>query len=481
MNTRRNPFQLRLSRRAGTRLSALWLASSLLLPGLAMMALVSTNASVAVDTTTTEHIVQAGETLGQIAQRYDITIDALVAANGLTDPDRIRIGQVLVIPRESPAGTLYTVEAGDSYSRIASRFDVTVEDLLAANGLSSSETIYAGQQLVIPTVVAAYSVAQSTEYTLLRGESLYRVALQFGVSVDDILAANDIANATAVYPGLTLRIPQPQPAALAEGEAAGAQTGGTTYIVQNDDTLASIALQYGVTVDGLIAANGIRYAEEVFPGQILNIPQAGAVARPAEAETGTFHEVQQGESLAVISLRYGVTVYSLMVANGLPHSYGIQPGTVLSIPSAHAGSHSVSYASSGAGLCEGVEVTRAGTGYFVRPTGNYYISQRFHPWHPGIDLAGDTGDLVYAADGGTVVFAGWNSAGYGNLIVLDHGNGWRTYYAHLNSVQVGCGDFIPRGGLIGLMGTTGNSTGPHLHFEILRYGIAVDPDGYLKF
>ena len=126
------------------------------------------------------------------------------------------------------------------------------------------------------------------------------------------------------------------------------------------------------------------------------------------------------------------------------------------------------------------------------PIPNAPISQRFgeHPaWyapyglagHEGLDLAVPTGTPVFAADSGTVVYAGWNPVGYGNLVVLDHGNGWRTYYAHLQSVHVRCGEWLSRGSTIGEIGSTGNSSGPHLHFEMLRFGIAVNPAGYIRF
>jgi len=191
--------------------------------------------------------------------------------------------------------------------------------------------------------------------------------------------------------------------------------------------------------------------------------------------------VLPGETLSAIAMRYGVTLHSLAVANDLNDSAHIYPGMTLSIPSALAGANSVAYASTGPGLCADVTPRRSGTGYFIRPTPRYNFTQGYSALHAGVDLAIDAGTPVFAADSGTVVYAGWNPGGYGNLVVLDHGNGWRTYYAHLQSVHVRCGEWLSRGSTIGEIGSTGNSSGPHLHFEMLRFGIAVNPAGYIRF
>jgi murein DD-endopeptidase MepM/ murein hydrolase activator NlpD len=90
------------------------------------------------------------------------------------------------------------------------------------------------------------------------------------------------------------------------------------------------------------------------------------------------------------------------------------------------------------------------------------------------------GNAVYAADSGVVVYAGWSNYGYGNLVVIDHGNGWQTAYAHLSAFSVGCGQSVSRGIMIGALGSTGNSTGPHLHFEMSINGAKVNPLDYVQ-
>ena len=126
------------------------------------------------------------------------------------------------------------------------------------------------------------------------------------------------------------------------------------------------------------------------------------------------------------------------------------------------------------------------SGSFLWPVASYvYVSSRFglrvHPItgktksHTGIDIASNQGTAVYASDGGTVTLAGWNG-GYGNCIMIDHGNGYVTLYGHLSSISVSVGQTVSQGATIGAVGSTGNSTGPHLHFEVLKNGTRIDPE-----
>ena len=132
----------------------------------------------------------------------------------------------------------------------------------------------------------------------------------------------------------------------------------------------------------------------------------------------------------------------------------------------------------------------AGTGSFLWPVASYtYVSSRFglrvHPItgvkksHTGMDIASASGTTVYAADGGTVSLASWNG-GYGNCIMIDHGNGYVTLYGHLSAISVSKGATVSRGDAIGAVGSTGNSTGPHLHFEVIKEGSRIDPEQFFS-
>ena len=123
------------------------------------------------------------------------------------------------------------------------------------------------------------------------------------------------------------------------------------------------------------------------------------------------------------------------------------------------------------------------TGDFIWPTKGGRLSSsygsRWGRQHKGIDIAAPYGTSVVASDGGTVVYAGYNSSGYGNLIKIDHGNGYMTYYAHNSSLCVSVGDKVAKGQLIAKVGSTGRSTGNHCHFEIRKNGTPVNPYSYV--
>ena len=135
----------------------------------------------------------------------------------------------------------------------------------------------------------------------------------------------------------------------------------------------------------------------------------------------------------------------------------------------------------GAGACGPVSGGAVGYGTYVYPANKHYLSGfDFSPEsnHNGLDFAGNEGEGVYAADAGVIVYAGWNDYGYGNMIMVDHGNGFQSLYAHLNAFNVGCGQSVGQGEVIGAIGSTGRSSGPHLHFELMA-GSKVNPWSYL--
>jgi murein DD-endopeptidase MepM/ murein hydrolase activator NlpD len=125
--------------------------------------------------------------------------------------------------------------------------------------------------------------------------------------------------------------------------------------------------------------------------------------------------------------------------------------------------------------CPTTREVQPGTGSFIWPSQYQALSGTdFQEGHPGIDLSAPTGSAVYAADSGLVIFAGWTGIGYGNTILIDHGNGFQTLYAHLSQISVPCAARVEKGQFIGFSGSTGRSSGPHLHFEVRV------PGGYLN-
>jgi murein DD-endopeptidase MepM/ murein hydrolase activator NlpD len=192
---------------------------------------------------------------------------------------------------------------------------------------------------------------------------------------------------------------------------------------------------------------------------------------------GVYHTVAKGDTLEGIAKKYKATIESItgVSFNTLqPPDYKIEPGMKLIV----AGGEKPYVPKVVTAYTGSVPQGARGTGRFQWPVLGT-ITQGYWWGHRALDLGAATGSRVYAADGGFVSFAGWTDIGYGNLVVVDHANGYATYYAHLSGFRVYAGQGVQRGQLIGLVGSTGNSSGPHLHFEIRYNHSLLNPRLYL--
>jgi len=270
-----------------------------------------------------------------------------------------------------------------------------------------------------------------------------------------------------------------------------------TYTVQKGDNVFVIADKFGLKPTTILFGNYETLKDRpdlIQEGQKLNI-------LPVD---GTFYEWQGTESLTKVAEVFGVDSESIISFPGNhldPDAIGdlshpnIAAGTWLIVPGGKREFTSWTAPAQlvqsnpttnvwGPGVCAGISYVQVGYGTFVYPTTEHWLSGTpFRPdlRHFGVDFAGAQGNSVFATDAGTVVYSGWNDWGYGNLVIIDHGNGWQSLYAHLSAINVGCGQNVGQGDLIGLVGMTGGtSTGPHLHFELFNstYG-RVNPLDYL--
>ena len=247
-----------------------------------------------------------------------------------------------------------------------------------------------------------------------------------------------------------------------------------TYSVQAGDTVLGIAEKFGLQPETLQWANP---ALEANP-DLLRVGDTVKIL----PEDGVLHTVRSGDTLAALASRYSVDMVEIVgyELNGLENANTpLVVGRELVIKGGtkpYAQRDLVGITSSPVAVPAGAEV---GSGNFGWPASGS-ISQRYWGGHPAIDIAGRLGAAVAAADGGyvTVAGGGWN-AGYGNHVIIDHGNGFATLYAHLNSVFVSAGENVSAGQQIGTLGNTGNSTGPHLHFEIRYQGGPRNPYNFL--
>jgi murein DD-endopeptidase MepM/ murein hydrolase activator NlpD len=263
-------------------------------------------------------------------------------------------------------------------------------------------------------------------YTVQPGDTLFGIAGAYGLRPETVLWSNYGQlkdNPDLLSVGMQLLIPP---------------TDGLITTVEEGDSIDSLARQFQVRPEDIAnePSNGLTSVNQVLiAGQELFVP--GGQRETVVWQLPKPVEVRQSSS--------GVKVYSV-------------------------------------GTCGEVAIPALGTGRFIYPANAHYLSgYNFSAWHPGLDFAGHMSDPIYAADSGTVIYAGYslNSAGqpvgYGQYVVIDHGNGYQTLYAHASQLFVSCGQQVLQGTQIAAIGSVGNSTGPHLHFEIRHGGTALNP------
>lgn len=268
---------------------------------------------------------------------------------------------------------------------------------------------YAGPDGTISDIDRTSSNGRISTYVVREGDSLSEIADMFNVSGNTILWANNI-DKNGLRPGMSLII---------------LPVSGIRHTVKSGDSLASLAKKYSSNAQEIASYNGLSSVDELVSGATVIIPGGELAAAPAAKvkakaapKTAATSKIKTGGSM----------------------------GSVKGTGNTSDGSFSSSFAN-------------------PAPAGR--VSQGIHGWN-GVDMAAPSGSPIYAAAGGTVIVSrvgGWNG-GYGNYVVIDHGNGVQTLYAHMSTDDVSVGETVSRGQKIGSVGNTGQSTGYHLHFEV---------------
>lgn len=259
------------------------------------------------------------------------------------------------------------------------------------------------------------------------------------------------------------------------------------YTVQEGDSIFNIAKKFDLAAETVFWANYNALGgsiDALSPGMTLVIP-------PYD---GVYYKWKEGDSFQALADKFYVNTDTIVTSpyNNLDLSNPtVEPDTYIMIPGGQEemvdwfasltsdSQASVTYLVSGENGCSNPGGA-VGDGFFGNPVpgstiiGNDYVSGV----HVGVDLGSQTSNTVVAADDGVVIYSGWANGGYGITILIDHGNGFQSIYAHLSTVTVGCGASVGQGSQIGVVGSTGNSTGPHLHFEIRYNGVADNPHNY---
>lgn len=256
------------------------------------------------------------------------------------------------------------------------------------------------------------------------------------------------------------------------------------YTVATGDSVFGIAQSFNLEPETILWANYDQLNDSpdmLNPGMTLNVPPIN----------GVYYQWEEGDSLETVAEKFKAKVQDILSWEGNNFDLTkpvVEVGQWIMVPEGQrefrqwlvptiARSNSgVSKSVLGPGACEGNYEGAYGSGAFAWPTASHVLSGNdYWSGHLGIDIAGAVGDGVFASDSGVVVFAGWSNGGYGYMVMIDHGNGYQTIYAHLSAVNSSCGQSVYSGSYIGALGSTGNSTGAHLHFETRYMGGFLSP------
>ena len=355
-----------------------------------------------------------------------------------------------------------------------------------------------------------------SEHIVKNGETLSDIAQSYGgIKAQDILRANGLKDANRLSENQILLIPRDASKVedtLDEVRTRQMRVAATkeklepiktrNYIVTQGDSLWSIANSQNIELDTLVGSNTFKTSARLRPGAMLRIPN----------QEGIFYVLKKGETIEAVSKRYGVSMNKIRQVNVEKDVASLKPGDEVFLPGARpeglvekhdqpkvaeakkpapkqAKTTTPKTAPVKAEKPSGGEVAvRKAKGGFRWPVMgriNSPFGWRQHPitrrkdFHTGIDIKANRNDPIKAAGSGKVIYSGW-MGGYGKVLVIEHANGQSTLYAHCSTLLAGKGASVSSGQLVAKIGTTGRSTGPHLHFEVRNGNSPVNPIKYLS-
>lgn len=458
-----------------------------------------------------DYVVKPGESLWTIAQDYHVSLKDLSLANDLENAERLAIGQIIKIPlgdkqvddrdkasREDTknpqeSSIEHIVLNGETISTIAQKYHTSVDVICQLNKMTPKDYIFPGQRLKIKineqnlseialaqlqekdknenntqSVSGQQLESESVFYTVKPGDSLSAIAKEYGVSIEGIVAVNYLTNKDRLVVGQKLKIP-----AIGGNNL---KTKVVEYTVVKGDTLSKIAQKFNIRMYDIMSLNELQNVNRLSVGQKLNIPASAQASEQGTSSTSvtqssnqrkdTVYYVKKGDTLWQICRQFDVSLQSITSANNITENSRLSVGQKLIIPNARSGGSSSS--PTFAWPINGLITSHFGT----RTLGGR------SDYHTGIDIDGRTGASVRAAESGKVSFCG-NISGYGKVIIIDHAGGYSTVYAHNSSNLVSTGESVQKGEVIAHVGSTGNATGSHLHFEVRVNSKPVNPLNYL--
>ena len=328
---------------------------------------------------------------------------------------------------------------------------------------------------VIGVVTPVPEGTASYDYLADPGRDLESIAMEYGIDMDLLASANRVSYARVPRRQVEVRLPllysrerswdrsleflYPISKSAPIGGNGKAKQGApviTRHAVASGECLWNIARKYNVRMETIVAMNDLPSARYLRPGQILEVPDTD----------GTYVKLKKGDTISGVCKKYEVELTDLVNANPGVDIAALQIGEKLFIP--------------GSGAL--AQLFRFAWPVHGRISGRY--GMRLHPvyrrrmMHTGLDIAAPRGTSIRAALGGRVKFVGWKG-GYGKTVIVEHPNGYETLYGHCQTILVDRGQTVKKGERVAKVGTTGVSTGPHLHFEVKKSGKRTNPESML--
>lgn len=442
-----------------------------------------------------QYVTHDGETIDGVANATGRSTETLLWANTISEPDKpLPAGVQLNVPPVD--GLLYLVQPGDTLARIAEAVEAQPGNITgyAPNHVAQDSDLVPGQLILVPGA-SIKNRERVVTYDVRRGDTVGAIAGRFGLQPGAILLANDVSDPNLIYEGQALIIPP---------------SSGMVTQVQAGDTLDSLASRWGVDAASIAdyPGNNITDPDTLIAGQSVIIPTSKASSTPTAAGPGTAKSASAdatpapppstggSESGVPATSEHGPEDPAPTAPSPEPAQ---SPANAATSPSP---AHPTDAAPSPPqpSPSDGTSASSSPSSPPASPRGNFIwpakgkITQHFGPtdvkieppyegyphFHTGLDIANDEGTPVVAADEGTVAFAGWSTNGLGYTVTINHDNGFVTSYGHLaEQPSVTSGERVSKGQEIGLMGSTGNSEGPHLHFMVVLNDSYQNPSDFL--
>lgn len=445
------------------------------------------------------HVVQRDDTLYSIAQQYGLPVDTLAQFNNLASQASLSVGQTLLVPvGVAPAVQQHVVQPGESLTAIAAVYGVDAQTLANDNGVTAENPLFVGQTLTIngvvvaapadvppPAVEAPVSAPSAASprafyHTVIPGDTLFKIATQYGSSVAEIAAANSIADATLIYVGQQLIIPGVEPPQIAAVLPApvSSLTAEPLVFVEGQTGRFQLTTSESATVSGTFLGHTLAVGSEnnnTLHTILVGVPifTEAALYPLSLTVSGSAGPVTVDANIQIVGGAYSSEYINLLEDRNNLLDTNVETAEIQLLTSLMSNFTPTRYFTGPMGLPAAAAMNSP------FGTRRSYNGGAFDRFHGGADFAGAPGSPILAPAPGVVVMADALNV-RGNSTIIDHGWGIFTSYSHQTDIYVSPGERVETGQVIGTVGSTGRVTGAHLHWELWVNGVPVDPMQWVR-